>query len=56
MVLYSKLTYGYQFSEEKKQFKNLFLGSRDNKQIQKVHFFEMPCIYQWKIPDTAGKD
>ena len=42
MVLYSKFTYGSQFSEEEKQFRNLFLGSQDIKQIQKVHFFRHP--------------
>ena len=38
LVLYSKFTYGSQFSE-KKRFRNLFIGFRDIKQTNILTFF-----------------
>ena len=47
MVLYSKLTYGSQFSGEKKQFKNPMLGCRIICKINTApFFFKHPvCIF-----------
>ena len=39
LVLYSKFKYGSKFSEEKKRFRNLFIGFRDIKQTNILTFF-----------------
>ena len=53
MVLYSKFTYGSQFSEEKNGLEILFLVPEISNKYKRSIFFETPCSFGRKSPISS---